>query len=218
MNRATIEEQHIVDRYVQGKLTSDQQRDFEIFMLDNPDIADQVEYARGMQAALKGSADELFAGIDVAQRSTAQPAFFQSPTWAMAATVLLGVSLAWNVSREWQAPTADEPRPILQELWLEPNRSSGGTHEIAGGPRGLLINIDVAATPATAYRVALQDADGEIVWRLGHAVADADRLLRLVAPRFPTSNGTYSIVVFDAERPSQPLATYSLALSGAGSD
>ncbi|MEM8981441.1 MAG: hypothetical protein AAGC71_00350 [Pseudomonadota bacterium] len=215
MDKATIETQHLVDRYVQGKLSSEEQREFEIFMLDNPDIADQVEYARGMQSALQDETSQLFADIDTGQRKTGRQTFFQSPTWAMAATVLLGASIAWNVAREWQEPSVGQPLPVTQEVWLEPARSEDSTYEIAADPAGVLVNIDVAATPATAYRVDLLDAGGATVWSFEPALADDDQLLRLVAPPFPANDSTYTVVVYDAERASEPLTTYSLALTSA---
>ena len=215
MDKAYIDKHHIVDRYVQGKLSEELLETFEVYMLEHPEVVDEIEFAQGMQAALKDRTSPLSASQPSLAKQERKAGFFLGPTWAVAATLLFGVSAAWSVyltaDRLTSAATPlQQPLPIGAELWLEPQRGVDGLPRVGHDDAGFLMSIDVASEPAETYQVTLTDAAGRTVWSVDRVQADEEQLVRLVVPPLPESSGAYVVTVASQNRPEEPFARYEL--------
>ena len=57
MDKKYIAEHQLVDRYVQGRLSGDELSNFEVYLLDHPELLDDIEYADGMHSAFASAAE-----------------------------------------------------------------------------------------------------------------------------------------------------------------
>jgi hypothetical protein len=87
MNINDVKENQLVERYLQGKLSDQEQEAFEEFYLSNPETLEALELAEKLQRGLQEAAAS---GYDSEYQA---PGFFQSilgsPQYAMAASVLM---------------------------------------------------------------------------------------------------------------------------------
>ena len=194
MTRAAIDANHLVDRYVQGELSGSERESFEIYMLEHPDIADDVEFARSFVAAVKES-DEL---REQYASSKSRPAY--SPFWkpvAIAAMFLLAISLSLvgyilgaadprsSELRFSESPVQVDDSEILEVL----RGRSLPAIELRPG-RSVLIEADVAGDPSATYAFELRNADGSFVMqRSGLLAEDGLLAVQLVDP----PQGRYSL-------------------------
>ena len=116
MDLAYIDKHHVIDRYVQDKLDAQERDAFEIFMLEHPAVADDVELARGYLKAIDAQDSDLQAA-DSSQSDSDRVHKLWRPL-AIAASVLFTVSLG------------------LQSLG--PNRVDPSTGQVTGAPEQVI--------------------------------------------------------------------------------
>jgi hypothetical protein len=101
MDRNAIEDRQVMERYLQGKLTADEEQAFEESYLANPDMLDDLILTEKLQQGLKDVDSHGRVGRGSGRIQPRQPVWLRalsSPRYAAAATVLLGVSLLFSVS------------------------------------------------------------------------------------------------------------------------
>ena len=218
MDEVYIREQHVVERYLQGKLGSDELATFEIYMLDHPEILDEVEYEKGMQEALNTAKNGLFGSMASYPSAGNEIAFFRSREYAIAATVLLTAALAFSGFQYRQLVGLREdvsrlrtPTQIAGDIWLEPMR--GEREWVIESPPGTapLVRADVSAMPADSYTVTLR-GDG-ILWTQSEIRPDDERSIRLLLSGIPS--GAYGLSI-GADSSSAPVAEYRLLVRSSG--
>ena len=191
MNQQYIEDNHLVDRYVQHKLSDQERDDFEIFMLEHPDVADKVELALAMRKELKRQSGALSDDELSRRRETPKRSFDR--IWAAAATVLLGASVVWNLNTG--GGFSDEPYVLPSTVWLEGSRGIEENVSIGNAEDRFPINIDVAGLNLTELlNVVLISEDAQTEWEIGDLRADEDGVISLLIPALEPS-ATYTVVV-----------------------
>ena len=210
MDEAYIREQHVVERYLQGKLVGDELATFEIYMLDHPEIIDEIEYERGLQEALNAAKDGLFGPVASRTSDRRETGFFRSREYAIAATVLLVGALVFSAFQYRQLVGLREgvsrlqtPTQIAGDIWLEPLR--GGQEWVIESPPGTMpvVRADVSAAPADAYTVTLQG--DEFRWTQFEIKADDEQSIRLLLSGVPPGAYELSISADSSSAPALPL-------------
>src|SRR5688572_27635539 len=91
MDRQYIRDNGVIERYLRGALTADEEQAFEEAYLGDLELLDQLQAAERLRDGIK----ELDRGVLERSRPRWQQTF-ASPRYAMAATVLLAVSLGFS--------------------------------------------------------------------------------------------------------------------------
>ncbi len=179
MKHPEIEQHDVVERYVAGKLTSDEEARFEEHYLDCPACIGAVEDAERLRRGL-----ELVAAQELAARRTAlaaAAALLRSRPGALVASLvlvlaLLPAGLAWRqagrLDNELDATRReleDERRPRINTpiLTLAPFRAGEPPVQqisLAPEPEWIVLAIELSDSAEASYRAALSQADGTLVW------------------------------------------------------
>ena len=200
MDKAYIDNQQVIDRYVSGRLTADELDAFEIYLLDHPALLADIEYARAFSERLRDVADTLH---PAAPANPTGPAGGVAPAWRLwgvAATGLLLVAggsllvVAGDNARLEQALSASQaPVALTEDLWLESLRSGAGP--VAQLPAGAanLLRIDVGPDPMPSYLVTLAGQEDAARWSLPGLRADDENTIRLQVAGLPPDRYTLSV-------------------------
>ncbi len=210
MDSAHIKRHNLIDRYVMHRLEGDELERFERYMLDNPGILDEIEYARGLQEALRGVEPELRPQLLQSSGDSRLSRWLLGREYALAATVLLAVAVAasgslWLNNRELADALSAERNPvaIAAEAWFEAERGSATGAE--AGPRV----IEHEPGSALLFQIAPGfPADGELVVTIEGQQTD----FRWRSVATAGAEGTVAIVLTEI-----PAGTYWLSIKGAQS-
>jgi len=168
MDRQYIRDNDVVERYLKGALTAEEEADFEEIYLADAELLSEIEAAERLRDGIKdlGSAGGL---------GRSRPRFgqaFASPRYAMAATVLLAVSLGFSsmlynenqVLREGNSSTPLSTRFVTLEA-----RRGGDAAEIEapGQDESIVLLLDAGVVAYDTYRAVITRREGdrsEQVW------------------------------------------------------
>ena len=218
MDRAYIERENVIERYVRGTLAPDDVAAFEIYMLEHPDVAEDTQYTHGLNAAMQAARSELFA----AGTPAAEPRASRRPfrRYAAAAAVLFAALLlaSTHYYRESEYLGAElarlrAPSSVSNEIWLEPLRGAGALIIERQPGEAILLRAVVAGSGEGPYRIELLNADGLPFWSQTDVFADAEPSVAVFARDLPF--GEYRLVV-TAQDDGTAVADYSLELIRAG--
>jgi len=179
MDHSEIERDDVVERYVAGKLTPDEEARFEEHYLDCPACIRAVEDAERLRRGL-----ELVAAQELAARRTvlaAATALLRSRPGALLTGLvlvlaLLPASLAWRqagrLGDELDAARnelADERRPRINTpvLTLEPFRAGEPPVQrisLTDEPEWIVVLVELGDAAEASYRATLVRSDGTSVW------------------------------------------------------
>lgn len=205
MDRAYIDANHLVDRYVQGKLSDTELEEFEIYMLEHPEIVDDIEFAKGMQSSMSSAGKELFAGdrIAVSQSMLGSP-------YALAATVLLALSLSFSGYQylkieelENEIAHSGSPASIGHEYYLETVRGESDFTIEQQKRRAVIIRADVGVAEAESWSVELRSEELGVIWKQDGLKAQ-EHLVSILLGKVPT--GKFTLQIF-----AEPSGTLSAA-------
>jgi len=214
LNRAYIDRENVVERYVQRKLDSDATAEFEIYMLDHPEIAEAVEYARGMQAGMNAAHSEFFlaATPSTGRSKSAWTAY----RYAVAAGVLLAcmtLVTAFYYRRtqllDSELVAARGPAVVSAEVWLEPMRGSAALIIEKQRDEAVVLRAVIDELAEAPFRIDVYGAHGESVWTLTDVLPDAEPSVAVFARDLPY--GIYKLVV-TSEADGEIAADYALEL------
>lgn len=219
MDKTYIDTQQVVDRYVQGKLTDDELDMFEVYMLDHPETVDDVEYAKGMQKALANADDKLLSVEAMPPTAKSYTSFWLSRNYALAATVLLAVTVTFSAYLFQQVDglrsdiaKLQQPAPITSEVWFEPVRGIPERVIERRKDTAFILRIDVSATPANAYTVTLHGDEIGVVWSQSQIDSDDEQSIPLVLSWLPAGGYRISVGVDDRTESTATIAEYRFVL------
>src|SRR5262245_41628226 len=92
MDRQYIRDNDVIERYLKGALTADEETDFEESYLGDAELLNEIEAAERLRDGIK----RLDAAGGLARSRPRFGQMLASPRYAMAATVLLAVSLGFS--------------------------------------------------------------------------------------------------------------------------
>ncbi len=166
MDANFIEEHQFIERYVGGELSEAELNDFEVYMLDNPEVIDSIEAQRILQAARSG--EEL-----AAHTKQQKPKRSWQPL-AIAAVVMLGVGVVFIQQQQpdVSALVATVPETLVfgAQRGVEELPAMHVSHQ---GPPLQLLKIDPGPFPGRLYDLRLAAKNGEVVVELNGLSAEA---------------------------------------------
>jgi len=95
MDRQYIRDHQVVERYLTGTLTADEEQAFEEAYLGDSELLDQLQAAERLREGLKQA--DAAGRLKPARRGAAWNQWLASPRYAAAASVLLAVSLGFSM-------------------------------------------------------------------------------------------------------------------------
>jgi hypothetical protein len=162
MDRQYIRDHGVIERYLAGALTADEEQAFEEAYLGDAELLEQIETAERLRDGVKGldTAGALERARPPWQRA------FASPRYAMAASVLLAVSLGfstvlYNENRTLRGGDSSTPM-ITRFVALESVRGDN-VHQIAAPNEDELLSLlfDAGTVAYDTYRAVITRRDGE---------------------------------------------------------
>jgi len=165
MNLKEIHETDLMERYLQGRLSERDQQAFEERYLGDAEILAELERVEKLQ---QGLGDTVAAGYDSGFRPAKGPgAFFRSPQYAMAASILMlfsfGLSgMLYQQLQQRQPQAGPDLLPLVTGTRL--NGSGPPPNVISPADTGRWLNVavdrnrrDAAVFRATVYRETSQE-------------------------------------------------------------
>lgn len=227
MDRQYIQEHRIVDRYLNGRLSAEEERAFEEYYLSDPVLLEELELAERLKRAVVST------GEHERGRRGGPFGVFHSPQYAAAASVLLAASLVLasvlyvqNMSLREQGPGFDFASAVTRLVPLVRTRSAAPI-EISSRDSNewTVLEVDVSLADYDLYRVTLERLEGEgaagRVLELDGLAADGEGYLLVGMPGRLLTPGQYELRVEgrqDAWAAERYEMADEIALSVVGSD
>jgi hypothetical protein len=199
MDRQYIRDHQVIERYLSGALTADEEQALEEAYLGDPELVSEIEAAERLRDGIKG----LDGAGDLGRSRSRLRQALASPRYAMAATVLLAVSLGFSsvlynenqVLRENGSPT-----PLVTRLVSLETVRGGNVREIAAPAQDELtvLLLDSGTVAYDTYRAVITRRDGERseqVWSRSNLAAELNGTIAVGLQSRMLRPGTYEAVV-----------------------
>jgi hypothetical protein len=171
MDRHYIRDNEVIERYLSGVLTPDEEQAFEEAYLGDPEMLDQIEAAQRLRDGIKG----LGAAGRLERLRPPAPwrRMLTSPRYAAAASVLLAVSAVLSGAlylenrglRQTDFPSAST---VTRLMPLASTRGdNGSTIPEPAEDEWIVFQLDAGVTEYDSYRAALERRDGSasaVIW------------------------------------------------------
>jgi len=184
---APREMQLVARRYARGELTGEELDRFEDYLMEHPELLDDIEAEGVLGQALQPNVVPMQPRTPASRGAPAG-----SPPWLAAACLLLALGVGYfTAGLQGPAPGA----AISAELRLEPVRG-GGAREIPGIAMGYghtLVVLDVGVQDDDVDRLVVRRSNGDEVMRLSDLSVIDGYLQFAIADLDP---GTYRVEVY----------------------
>jgi hypothetical protein len=179
MDRQYIRDHQVIERYLSGVLTADEEQAFEEAYLGDAEILDQLQTAERMRAGIK----DLSAAGRLERLRPAAPwrQWLRSPQYAAAASLLLAVSLGFSTAlyrenRDLRAGGAASGSTVTRFVALEAVRGSDvATVPEPAQDEWTALLLDSGIVTYDTYRAVLTRSDGSEpaeIWRRADLVPE----------------------------------------------
>ena len=226
MDRRYIRDHQVIERYLKGTLTADEERAFEELYLGDPDLLDEIELVERLGQGLKDVG--ATGGIDRSRSSWRTAPLTKQ--WAAAASLLVVVSLAVsgalyreNLSlREGQQLTAGVTTPRLLPIITV----RGDPQTVLEAPSEndwVVLLVDPGFTPRDSYRAVLSRRSERglaEIWRADGLTPEYQDQLAIGMPGSLLPPGEYELELtgrmndWPAER-SEPVSRTAITIEAA---
>jgi hypothetical protein len=182
MDRQYIRDHQVIERYLSGALTADEEQAFEEAYLGDQELLDQVQVAERLRDGIK-SLDSA-GGLERLRAPARGRQWFASRQYAAAASVLLAVSLGFSAMlyrenidlRETGGSQASERTRLVR---LEVVRGGGDAPQIVAPELDVrtVLQLDAGAIAYDTYRGSVMRLDGdrpETIWTRSDLVTELD--------------------------------------------
>jgi hypothetical protein len=227
MDRRDIEERQIAERYLQGRLSEDEERAFEEAYLGDPDLLDELILSDKLRRGLRVESEARAAGGT--RRSVGVGAWLGSPRYAAAATVLLAISAVLSgtlyvQNRDLRDAAAQAPGSGVTRLLPLVTVRGDGANEIdrPAATEWIVLLVDAGFTEYDEYRATVSRSapDGvEPLRRLDGLTPSYDGMLPVGLPGSALAPGEYRIVAegrmsdWPSDRGFEPVARTTLRIA-----
>jgi len=199
MDRQYIRDHQVIERYLSGALTADEEQAFEEAYLGDPDLLDQVQAAERLRDGIKKLDSD--GSLERVRPSARWRQWFTSPQYAAAASVLLAVSLGFSAMlyrdnldmRETGSSQTSERTRLVR---LEVVRGGGDARKIPAPEldQRTVLQLDAGAVAYDTYRGTVMRRDGdrsETIWSRADLVAEPDETVLIGVPGRDLRPGDY---------------------------
>lgn len=215
MNHETIEEQHVAERYVMGKLSPEETERFEEHYFDCPECLERLELAERFDGALRGVAAEegTRAAVGMGLLAWLARAGRNRQLAVIAGALLFLVVLPAGLllrqvgsleDRLEQTRAAIEelrgPRADVLTVRLSPLR--GGAEDepslrlhLPRTPRPILLRLEIDSSAYRSLSASLTSPDGASAWRASGLEADPEGALNVMVPSDFLRPGVYRLTI-----------------------
>jgi hypothetical protein len=209
MDRDFIERNHIVERYLAGKLPLKGAQDFERYCRDNPELLDELRLTERVHAGLRLlDAGRVALPWEEKPRKFWErlPVFVALSALAAALGVLALVQFSGLGKRDAQIAalqTAATTRPLdapvsTQSIRLVPNRTAPSRNAavtISGTAKMADLKIDMSWSRHTAFRVTVDRIDQGRAMVLHNLLRDSNGQLRIAVNSTALGPGSYQFAI-----------------------
>jgi hypothetical protein len=209
MDRDFIERNHIVERYLAGKLPLKGAQDFERYCRDNPELLDELRLTDRVHAGLRLlDAGGVALPWEEKPRKFWErlPVFVAVAVVAAALAILALVQLSRLNTRDTQIAslqTTVATRPLdapvaTQTVRLTPNRTAPSRINavtIGGGAKMADLKIDMSWSRYTAFRVTVDRIDQGRAMVLYNMLRDSNGHLRVAVNTTALGPGSYQFAI-----------------------
>jgi hypothetical protein len=205
MEMKHIEKGLLIERYLRGDLSTEEEAAFEEVLLESPELLDQLEAAERLQGGLR-DLNAVESATESVARGGAAAALFASPRFAMAASFLMAVSVLFaasmyrqNQSLEAELATSASAPTLVQALYTVRSAPDHDPVNVVTPLQGgqVVLLVDPGFETYDAYRGTLfrmSDGDrAEPVHRLEGLQPGYEEMLALGLPARLLSPGRYEI-------------------------
>lgn len=159
MEKDYLDKNLLVERYLRGELSAEEQTAFEEALLSSAELVDQLESAELLQKGLRDVAN-LEQQHSVVPTTSRFATLFNSPRYAMAASFMLLVSLGVSGTLLYQRGSLGVPVMSTQIVPLVTVRGAPGdqavnTLRVAKGNEQTVLMLDPGFEPYTHYRATI---------------------------------------------------------------
>jgi len=182
MDRQYIRDHQVIERYLSGTLTADEEQAFEEAYLGDQELLDQVQAAERLREGIKEL--DSAGGLERLRAPARWRQWLASPQYAAAASVLLAVSLGFSAmlyreNVDLRGTGASQASERTRLVRLEVVRGGGDAREIpAPEPdERTVLQLDPGAVTYDTYRGTVTRRDGgrsETIWTRADLVAERD--------------------------------------------
>jgi hypothetical protein len=200
MDRQYIRDNGVIERYLSGALTADEEQAFEEAYLGDSELLDQLQAAERLRDGMKG----LDSAGDLRRSRPRWQQTFASPRYALAASLLLAVSLGFSsvLYRENRSLRSDQfslDSMITQATAIEAVRGSAGAEITAPQPNEWrVLLLDGGTIAYDTYRATLArrgDEGAEQIWSGADLTLQLDGRIWVGVPGRVLRPGTYEVRV-----------------------
>ncbi len=162
MDRQYIRDNGVIERYLSGALTADEEQAFEEAYLGDPEILDQIEAAE----RLRDGMHKLDSAGGLQRSQPRWQRFFASPQYAAAASLLLVVSLGLSTTwyremRTLRESSFSQTSAVTRTIALDAVRGGNDTSIPEPEPDEWTVLLLDSVAPYDTYRAVLMRRDGE---------------------------------------------------------
>jgi len=196
MDRQYIRDHSVIERYLSGTLTADEEQAFEEAYLGDSELLNELEAAERLRDGIKRIGP---GGLEHSRPRWQQT--FGSPRYAMAASVLLAVSLGFSTmmyrdNQRLRASGGSESSRITQIIAVDTVRGTNAmTIPAPAQDEWTVLQFDVVAYDT--YRGVLTRRDGdrsETLWSRSDLQPRSDGTI-LIGPGRPLQPGSYEVQI-----------------------
>ncbi|HMB72778.1 MAG TPA: hypothetical protein VKQ06_04355 [Gammaproteobacteria bacterium] len=203
MNREHIQDQQVIERYLSGQLSADEEQAFEEYFMTDPEVLEQLQVAERLRQGLQALSD---AGELTRNRGPAGwPRVFTSPVYAAAASVVAVVALAFsgmtyreNLSLSGGPQLADNPVATRLIPLITVRSGSDADVTVTDDDQWTVLLVDAGFTPYDDYRATVTRTGGgaaEQIWQLSGLMPTYDERIAVGLPGRLLIPGDYEILL-----------------------
>ena len=192
MDRQYIHDNHIIERYLQNKLSEEEAAEFEEHYLSDATTLEELELAESLQHNMK----ELEQAGDLKWMWARR--LFLSPQYATAATVLAMISMLFSGLLYQRVDTVDVTSVSTRIVPIFATR--GTSANVIAHPAGdeqIVLLVDPGILDYASYRATVDNsnAGGGLVWQKDGLTLGYEEMLALALPGKLLSPSAYQITI-----------------------
>ena len=207
MDMKHINNQLLIEKYLQGVLSTEEEQDFDELYLSSPELLDQLEAAEQLQQGMK----DIAAVAESSQAPTysrRNASMFHSPRYAMAATVFLTVSLLatgylyqqnQNLSNEVQAGAGHSAQIVPLYSVRSADSTPINSFSVTAGTSHVVLMVDPGMEPFSEFRASVRSLGPSQqpapILQFEGLHPGYEDMLALAVPTLKLQAGDYEVVV-----------------------
>lgn len=201
MDRQYIQDQQIIERYLNDQLSAGEAQAFEEYYMTDPGVLEELQLAERLKQGLQALND---AGeLSRSRGRNGLPGLFRSPIFAAAASILAVVSIVFsgvtyreNLGLRSVAQRAENPVTTRLIPLISVRGGSDVNVAVTNDDEWTVLLVDAGFTPYDEYRASVTRTDAgdvEPIWQLGGLTPTYDEQIAVGLPGSLLVPGEYEI-------------------------